>query len=181
MAFLPPVWPPPVSLATTPGISFDFSSSPYLDVSVREVPLLNLWIQLRICGSSPQGFPHSDIRGSMLISNSPRLFAGYRVLLRLSVPRHSPYALFRLNSSSFLLLLFSLLCFYCLSFANSFFGLQIKRPFLVLIHCCVRRSPFALASGSRLTKLFPLFPTEKPSLSLRSASPVPRSRSRRSL
>ena len=29
-----PVWPVPVSLATTRGISFDFSSSGYLDVSV---------------------------------------------------------------------------------------------------------------------------------------------------
>jgi hypothetical protein len=30
----PPVWAPPVSLAATPGISFDFFSSRYLDVSV---------------------------------------------------------------------------------------------------------------------------------------------------
>ena len=29
------------------------------------------------------GFPHSDIRGSMLIHSSPRLFAVYYVLLRL--------------------------------------------------------------------------------------------------
>ena len=102
--FLIPVWPLPISLATTFGISFDFFSSPYLDVSVREVPFLILWIQIRIHGSSPCGFPHSDIRGSQLISNSPRLFAGYRVLLRLSVPRHSPYALFRLNSRLLLFL-----------------------------------------------------------------------------
>ena len=96
--FLLSVWPPPISLATTLGISFDFSSSAYLDVSVRQVPLRNLWIQLRIHASSAWGFPHSDIRGSQLISSSPRLFAGNHVLLRLSVPRHSPYALFRLNS-----------------------------------------------------------------------------------
>ena len=96
--FLRQVWPPPISLATTFGISFDFFSSPYLDVSVREVPFLNLWIQLRIHDSSSWGLPHSDIRGSKVISTSPRLFAGYHVLHRLSVPRHSPYALFRLNS-----------------------------------------------------------------------------------
>ena len=36
--FLPTVWPLPGSLATTSGISFDFSSSAYLDVSVRRVP-----------------------------------------------------------------------------------------------------------------------------------------------
>ena len=35
-----PVWPLPLSLATTRGISVDFFSSPYLDVSVREVPLV---------------------------------------------------------------------------------------------------------------------------------------------
>ena len=50
--FLTSVWPLPISLATTLGISFDFSSSPYLDVSVREVPFLNLCIQLRIHSSS---------------------------------------------------------------------------------------------------------------------------------
>ena len=44
MAFLSSVWPLPISLATTFGISFDFFSSPYLDVSVQEVPFLNLCI-----------------------------------------------------------------------------------------------------------------------------------------
>ena len=46
--FLLPVCPLPRSLATTYGISFDVSSSPYLDVSVQAVPLLYLWIQYRI-------------------------------------------------------------------------------------------------------------------------------------
>ena len=36
------VRPLPFSLAATYGISFDFSSSPYLDVSVRGVPLTYL-------------------------------------------------------------------------------------------------------------------------------------------
>ena len=92
------VWPLPVSLATTPRISIDFSSSAYLDVSVRRVPFHNLWIQLWIYDSSSQRFPHSEIYGSKLISSSPQLIAGNRVLHRLLVPRHSPYALFRLNS-----------------------------------------------------------------------------------
>ena len=35
---LPPVWPLPLSLATTRGISVDVFSSPYLDVSVQAVP-----------------------------------------------------------------------------------------------------------------------------------------------
>jgi len=42
---LPLVWPLPRSLATTSGISVDFSSSPYLDVSVQAVPLIYLCIQ----------------------------------------------------------------------------------------------------------------------------------------
>ena len=54
---------------------------------------------LEVCSS---GFPHSDIHGSMDICSSPRLFAAYHVLLRLSVPRHSPYALGRLTRNIFL-------------------------------------------------------------------------------
>ena len=96
---LPPVWPLPLSLATTRGISFDFSSSGYLDVSVPRVPRIYLWIQYMLRISSMRGFPHSDTRGSMLICSSPRLFAACRVLLRLLMPRHSPYALLSLNFS----------------------------------------------------------------------------------
>ena len=50
--FLLSVWPLPLSLATTRGISFDFSSWGYLDVSVPQVPFLYLWIQYRIYDSS---------------------------------------------------------------------------------------------------------------------------------
>ena len=42
-ALLLSVWPLPRSLATTYGISVDFSSSPYLDVSVQAVPFLTLF------------------------------------------------------------------------------------------------------------------------------------------
>ena len=94
---LPLVWPIPFSLATTHGISVDFSSFGYLDVSVPRVPRVNLWIQLTLHDSSSWGFPHSEICGSMLIYNSPQLIAVNRVLLRLLMPRHSPYALVRLN------------------------------------------------------------------------------------
>ena len=41
--FLLPVWPLTRSLATTCVISFDFFSSPYLDVSVQAVPLIYLF------------------------------------------------------------------------------------------------------------------------------------------
>ena len=46
--FLLSVCPLPRSLATTNGLSFDVSSSPYLDVSVQAVPLMHLWIQCMI-------------------------------------------------------------------------------------------------------------------------------------
>ena len=92
------VWALPVPLAATPGIDVSFSSSGYLDVSVRRVPLHGLWIQPWIRRVLLRGFPHSDICGSKRICRSPQLFAAYHVFLRLSVPRHPPCALPRLTS-----------------------------------------------------------------------------------
>ena len=91
--FLRPVWPLPRSLATTCGISVDFFSSPYLDVSVQAVPRVHLWIQCTLTELLSAGFPHSDIHGSMPAFGSPWLFADCCVLRRLLVPRHSPCAL----------------------------------------------------------------------------------------
>ena len=59
---LPSVWPLPLSLATTQGISVDVFSSPYLDVSVQAVPSVYLWIQYTVTGLdsgrvSPFGHP----------------------------------------------------------------------------------------------------------------------------
>ncbi len=88
-----PVWAPPVSLAATPGITFVFFSSGYLDVSVHRVPPARLWIHRTVAGVSPAGFPHSDTHGSLPICGSPWLFAACRVFLRLLVPRHPPCAL----------------------------------------------------------------------------------------
>ena len=56
----PLVWPLPRSLATTSGISVDFSSSPYLDVSVQAVPYLRLFYSTQVdrvllCRVSPFG------------------------------------------------------------------------------------------------------------------------------
>ena len=70
-----------------------FSSSPYLDVSVQEVPGLHLWIQYRSTGVCPARFPHSEICGSRDICSSPQLIAACHVFHRLSVPRHPPCAL----------------------------------------------------------------------------------------
>ena len=108
---LPLVWPLPVSLAATSGISFDFSSSAYLDVSVQRVPFHTLWIHAWITGSSPAWFPNSEICGSKLICSSPQLIAACRVLHRLLMPRHSPCALLSLTFySSISLILSSFLC-----------------------------------------------------------------------
>ena len=56
----PLVWPLPRSLATTGGISVDFSSSPYLDVSVQAVPHVHLFDSMHVdrvllCRVSPFG------------------------------------------------------------------------------------------------------------------------------
>ena len=91
--FLPPVWPLPRSLATTSGISVDFFSSPYLDVSVQAVSFIRLFDSPYDDISSYAGFPHSEIHGSKAAFASPWLFADCCVLRRLLVPRHSPCAL----------------------------------------------------------------------------------------
>ena len=44
MVLLPSVWPLSLSLAATKKISFDYSSSAYLDVSVQRVPFVQLCI-----------------------------------------------------------------------------------------------------------------------------------------
>ena len=65
----------PISLAATFGISVDFFSYGYLDVSVLRVRLVNLWIQLTIpCKQG--GFPHSDTPGSKHVWLLPGAFRG---------------------------------------------------------------------------------------------------------
>ena len=91
------VWPLPRSLATTCGISVDFSSSSYLDVSVQTVPHNLLFIHKRLTGYCPAGFPHSEIHGSRTAFVSPWLIVDRYVLLRLPMPRHSPCALISLT------------------------------------------------------------------------------------
>ncbi len=60
-------------------------------------PSLYYFIHIMILDSSSRWFPNSEICGSMLIYSSPQLIAVSHVLRRLPMPRHSPYALFRLN------------------------------------------------------------------------------------
>ena len=81
----------PLSLAATQGISVDFFSSGYLDVSVLPVRLYILCIQIQI--PFQVGFPIRISPVQSLFDSSPRLFAAYHVLHRLLSPRHPPYAL----------------------------------------------------------------------------------------
>lgn len=100
----------PRSLATTSGVSVDFLSSGYLDVSVPRVRFLNPMysgkrylvnpiIDCRKANNNQVsgGFPHSEIHGSKLILSSPWLIAEYHVLHRLLLPRHPPNALIALD------------------------------------------------------------------------------------
>ena len=83
---LPQVWPLPRSLATTSRISFDFSSSPYLDVSVQAVPLIYLCIQYMM-------HEYYSMRiapfGNLRIKACLRLLVAYRSLPR---PSSAPNA-----------------------------------------------------------------------------------------
>ena len=73
--FLLPVCPLPRSLATTNGISFDVSSSPYLDVSVQAVPLIHLCIQ---CMMIKHDFNRIAPFGNLRINAYLRLPVAYR-------------------------------------------------------------------------------------------------------
>ena len=132
------VWPPPLSLATTRGISVDFFSSGYLDVSVPRVPYVTLWIHVTFHDSSPWGFPHSEICGSKLICSSPQLIAACHVLHRLLMPRHSPYALVRLNFlynvSHYTMVLFELSEFLLNLRSGLLTLVRMKRLFIRLLH-----------------------------------------------
>ena len=75
-----------------------FSSSGYLDVSAHRVPYIWLCIHHMLTEVLSARFPHSDISGSQDMCSSPKLFAAYHVFHRLLVPRHPPYALFRMTN-----------------------------------------------------------------------------------
>ena len=75
-------WAVPVSLIATRGISVDFFSSGYLDISVPRVRLVHLCIQCTIANKLA-GFPHSDIPGSKSVCRLPE---AYRRLRRPSSP-----------------------------------------------------------------------------------------------
>ena len=83
----PPVWPLPRSLATTSGISVDFSSSPYLDVSVQAVPFLRLFDSTQDAGVLLQ---RVSPFGNLRIKAHVQLPEAYRSLSR---PSSAPDAM----------------------------------------------------------------------------------------
>ena len=102
--FLPAVWPLSLSLATTHEISVDFFSSSYLDVSVRKVPSLKLWIHSNVVRHDSYGvspFGHLRIKAYLLLPEA------YRSLSR---PSSAP------NAKAFSLCSFSLELSLLLSF-----------------------------------------------------------------
>ena len=79
MILLPPVWPLPISLATTFGISVDVFSSPYLDVSVQAVPHRMLFDSHTVAAVLPQ---RVSPFGNLRIDAYLRLPEAYRSLSR---------------------------------------------------------------------------------------------------
>ena len=82
----------PRSLAATDGIAVAFFSCAYLDVSVlhvRSTTPIHSGLSIP-CG---MGCPIRTPSDHSLFTSSPKLFAGYHVLHRLSTPRHPPCAL----------------------------------------------------------------------------------------
>ena len=99
------VWAVPISLATTFGITGLFSFPP--GTKMFQFPgfsphklCIGLWV---ITLFNVTGFPHSDTPGSLSVYDSPRRFAVFCVLLLLYIPRHPPYALFRLITLNYFL------------------------------------------------------------------------------
>ena len=111
------VWALPFSIASTGGISIDFFSSGYLDVSVLRVCFP--------CGMTllhNAGLPHSEIFGLKVICTSPKLIAAYHVLHRLWEPRHPPYALSNFSFTFIAILAYRYKCnLICFLFRNWFF------------------------------------------------------------
>ena len=74
VVLLQQVWPLPVSLAATSGISFDFSSSAYLDVSVQRVFLHTaILFTVQYWSIAPVGSPIRKSRDRWIFAPPPGL------------------------------------------------------------------------------------------------------------
>src|SRR5678815_1047778 len=93
-----PVWAVPLSLAATDGIDVSFFSCGYLDVSVPRVgsysPIHSASCNTRL---GVLCFHIQKSPDQCLFASFPELIAGCRVFLRLSMPRHPPYTLGKLD------------------------------------------------------------------------------------
>jgi hypothetical protein len=86
-----PVWAVPISLAATYGIDVSFYSCRYLDVSVPCVR--SPWLYIHHEVTRRWGFPIRKSWDHCLFASYSKLFVGYHVLRRLSMPRHPPHTL----------------------------------------------------------------------------------------
>src|SRR5947207_2205737 len=93
-----PVWAVPLSLAATDGIDVSLFSCGYLDVSV---PRVSSYPPIHSAGSNAVlpalCFHIQKSPDQCLFASFPELIAGCRVFLRLSMPRHPPYTLGKLD------------------------------------------------------------------------------------
>ena len=99
----------------------------------RRFPSYTYFIQYMMLHLQCNGLLHSDTCGSILACNSPQLFAAYRVLRRLPMPRHSPCALLSLT-------IFSNVLFLC-SISHAFEVFYCSIFYLTTQHlsCCCRK------------------------------------------
>ena len=129
----------------------------------RRFPTHTYFIQRTLYEYGSYGFPHSDIPGSSDICSSPRLFAACHVLLRLLMPRHSPCALIRLTSSTWIPLTFSAdplfrsSSDFVRSFTSPFHSQTLPRPLKLLGSLLNYASTLFYRSFSKLLPTLTLF------------------------
>ena len=113
----------------------------------RRFPTYTYFIQCTLSEYCSDGFPHSEICGSMLMCSSPQLIAACHVLHRLLMPRHSPCALISLTfvEQPFQAVLFGSHKNYAglrFSFIVVFVTLYLKSPQILLCYLSVACSQF---------------------------------------
>ena len=98
-------WPVPLSLATTNGVSFDFFSSGYLDVSVLQVFSLYLCIQYKVTHKE-LGFPIRKFSYQSL-HTAPRNLSQYTtsfIVFQCQGIRHTPLNAWFMHRKNFCVL-----------------------------------------------------------------------------
>ena len=93
---------------------------------------------------TPDGFPHSEIHGSMPACGSPWLFAAYHVFLRRPVPWHPPCAL-----SNLIVTILSSCQRIDFSIFDCFFLLRPTAKLFAFLRSCVISNTFATGFFTR--------------------------------